>query len=322
MKNAVFIVVATLAATMFYSAPAAAQATRTWISGVGDDVNPCSRTAPCKTFQGALPKTAAGGEIDCLDPGGFGGMTITKSISIICDSTEAGILVASTNAVIVNGAGAVVLISGLDLEGLGQTGSPGINGITFLNGASLTVRNTKIRGFRNGYGISFTPSVNAALVVDNVTISEGGIATNAQTGGILVSPAIGIAAQATLTNVHLVNNLNGGLRIDTQAGVGSVASVTVKNSLISSSDTGIALRSLAGAPATLMLTDSTISANATTGIFAKGPGSVARVGNTTITGNNAALTIGSSASIFTYGNNRLDGNTTDTAFTLPVIASH
>src|SRR5438477_3797204 len=47
-----------------------AQATRTWVSGVGDDVNPCSRTAPCKTFAGAISKTAGGGEIDVLDPGG------------------------------------------------------------------------------------------------------------------------------------------------------------------------------------------------------------------------------------------------------------
>ena len=78
-------------------APASAQATRTWVSGVGDDVNPCSRTAPCKTFAGAISKTAAGGEINCLDPGGFGGVTITKAISIICgESGEAGVLVSGT----------------------------------------------------------------------------------------------------------------------------------------------------------------------------------------------------------------------------------
>ena len=322
LKHAVLIAAATLTAGMLYSAPAAAQATRTWISGVGDDANPCSRTAPCKTFQGALPKTAAGGEINCLDPGGFGAVTITKSISIICDNTEAGILVAATNAIIINGAGAIVQISGLDIEGLGQTGVPGVNGIYFLNGASLTVRNTKIRGFRIGYGISFTPIANAALVLDNVTISESGIATDAQTGGIQVTPSIGMAVQATLTNVHLVNNINAGLRIDTQAGAATTAAVTVKNSLFSNDGSGITLRSVTGAPAALMLTDSTVSGNATTGIFAKGPASVARVGNTTITGNNAALSIGSGASIFTYGDNRLDGNTSDTAFTLPVIASH
>src|SRR3954453_19002448 len=73
-----------------FAAQANAQATRTWISGVGDDVNPCSRTAPCKTWAGAISKTAAGGEIDCLDPGGFGSVTITKSITLDCSEGEGG----------------------------------------------------------------------------------------------------------------------------------------------------------------------------------------------------------------------------------------
>src|SRR5215212_1553009 len=91
-----------VAATMVSATPANAQATRTWVSGVGDDANPCSRTAPCKTFPGAISKTAAGGEINCLDPGGFGGVTINKSLSIVCDYTEGGLLVSGTNAIIVN----------------------------------------------------------------------------------------------------------------------------------------------------------------------------------------------------------------------------
>ena len=82
------------------SAPAHAQATGTWVSGVGDDANPCSRTAPCKTFAGAISKTANGGEINCLDPGGFGGVTITKSLTIKCHYTEGGVLVSGTNAIV------------------------------------------------------------------------------------------------------------------------------------------------------------------------------------------------------------------------------
>src|SRR6476646_8912018 len=95
---------------VFASAGSAnAQATRTWVSGVGDDANPCSRTAPCKTFAGAISKTATGGEINCLDPGGFGGVTITKSIQIIC-LVEAGVLVSGTNGIVVNApAGSEVL---------------------------------------------------------------------------------------------------------------------------------------------------------------------------------------------------------------------
>src|SRR5450432_1294959 len=84
------------------SAPANAQATRTWVSGVGDDVNPCSRTAPCKTFAGAISKTSAGGEINVLDPGGFGAVTITKSITIRADHVAAGVLVSAGNGINVN----------------------------------------------------------------------------------------------------------------------------------------------------------------------------------------------------------------------------
>src|ERR1044072_5730090 len=79
--------------------PADAQATRTWVSGVGDDVNPCSRTAPCKTFAGATSKTATNGEINCLDPGGFGALGITKSITVDCHEVFASILHAGTNGI-------------------------------------------------------------------------------------------------------------------------------------------------------------------------------------------------------------------------------
>src|ERR1043165_5674417 len=88
-------------APMLSLAPAHAQATRTWVSGVGDDANPCSRTAPCKTFAGAISKTAAQGEINCLDPGGFGAVTITKAVTISCEIGTAGVLVAGTNGVVV-----------------------------------------------------------------------------------------------------------------------------------------------------------------------------------------------------------------------------
>src|SRR4051812_18199239 len=90
-----------MAGAAVISAPASAQATRTWVSGVGDDVNPCSRTAPCKTFAGAISKTANGGEINCLDPGGFGAVTINKSMTIDCHYTEGGAL-AGGNGITVN----------------------------------------------------------------------------------------------------------------------------------------------------------------------------------------------------------------------------
>src|SRR3954468_9898949 len=102
------------------SAPASAQATRTWVSGVGDDVNPCSRTAPCKTFAGAISKTAAGGEINCLDPGGFGTLNVTKSITIDCIGTNGSVLAANVNGFIINGAGIIVTLRNLTINGAGN----------------------------------------------------------------------------------------------------------------------------------------------------------------------------------------------------------
>src|SRR5438105_182520 len=96
------IVLAVLIGFCLGSGAAQAQASRTWVSGLGNDANPCSRTAPCKTFAGAISKTAAGGEIDALDPGGFGAVTITKSITIDGGGGQvASVLVAGTNAIVV-----------------------------------------------------------------------------------------------------------------------------------------------------------------------------------------------------------------------------
>src|SRR5262245_57261072 len=146
-----------------YAAPANAQATRTWVSGVGDDVNPCSRTAPCKTFAGAISKTADTGIINCFDPGGFGAVTITKSITIDCSNTIAGVLATlGSNGINVNGAGIHVILRGLDIEGAGSGGT----GINFLQGASLTVERCNIFGFQS-LGIDFSPSGAGQLFVSD-----------------------------------------------------------------------------------------------------------------------------------------------------------
>ena len=314
-KRLAVALLALLASSLIYSAPASAQATRTWISGVGDDVNPCSRTAPCKTFQGAISKTAAGGEINCLDPGGFGGLTITKSISLICDYTEAGILVSGTNGFIINGTNISVVISGFDFEGLGNSVSPGINGINFLNGASLIVRNTKIRGFRNGYGINFSPSSNAQLFVEDTIISDSGSATTVTTGGINVAPAAGMTARVTVRNSQIVNNLNVGLRVDTTGIVGSKIVASITDTQLVNNGNGILVKTPAGTgTADFTLTDSNVAQNTGFGMIINGAATTARVGNTTITNNGTGIMLLGSATVKSYGDNRLDGNTTDGAF--------
>src|ERR1700757_2242922 len=169
--------------------PANAQATRTWVSGVGDDANPCSRTAPCKTFAGAISKTVSGGEIDCLDPGGFGAVTITKSITIDCSGTFGSVLAAGTNGINVNGLGITVNLRGLSVNGVGT----GLRGINFINGNSLTVTNVNIMNFNSGsaIGILFAPNTaNAILEVNKSVITSNGIPP-AIGGGIVAQPAVG-----------------------------------------------------------------------------------------------------------------------------------
>src|SRR5690349_23307497 len=105
LKRIALTVLTVFALGVAFAAVSDAQATRTWVSGVGDDANPCSRTAPCKTFAGAISKTAPAGEINCLDPGGFGAVTITKSITIDChDIGTAGVLVSGVNGIVISAA--------------------------------------------------------------------------------------------------------------------------------------------------------------------------------------------------------------------------
>jgi len=162
-------------------APANAQATRTWVSGVGDDANPCSRTAPCKTFAGAISKTAASGEINVIDPGGFGAVTITKAITIRSDHVEAGVLVSGTNGIVVNVASTDnVVLEGLDIEGLGT----GINGVHIIGSGSVTIIRCTIHHF-TGNGVNLVGTAGArAIVVDSIISRNGGGINVAGAGGV------------------------------------------------------------------------------------------------------------------------------------------
>jgi hypothetical protein len=297
--------------------PAAAQATRTWVSGVGDDANPCSRTAPCRTFAGAITKTAAGGEINCLDSGGFGAVTITKALSIICEGVVAGMLVSGTNGIVVNaGANDVVVLSGLDIEGAGT----GLNGIRVMAARSVQVFDTIISGFNatsagNGNGILFAPSGAAELSVVNTRIVDTGVANSGS--GIEVAPAAGGSARVNIRSVYLLDNGSNGIRLNTSgttAAAGIVASID--DSEISGSATGVSVFTPAGTTsAAAMIANSTVSNNASFGIIGFGTGATARVGLTTITGNGTGLLSSSGANLLSYGNNRLNGNGTDGTFT-------
>jgi hypothetical protein len=319
MKNV--LVAGTIAAGVFCGASASAQATRTWVSGVGDDVNPCSRTAPCKTFAGAISKTAAGGEIDCLDPGGFGTLTITKSITIDCTGTFGSTLNSGgINGFVINDSatgtpGTVrVVLRGLSIDGAGTT--PGLNGIRFISGASLVVDRVIIQNnlSTNGQGISFQPAAAARLTLRDVLIVNNGTASTG--GGILIQPTgANGSAIVSLDNVSLNDNLNGGFKIDT-TGNTSAAGVkaTIMGSNISANGGGVAVVTPVGASsASLLVMNSNVSNN-TAGIIGNGVAATIRVSGTGITNNGTGLVVAAGSSVLTFGDNLLQGNTVNGAF--------
>lgn len=202
MRRLVCSLVLALCVLVVSALPAHAQATRTWVSGVGDDANPCSRTAPCHTFAGAISKTAANGEINVLDPGSFGAVTITKSITI-SSQFEAGILASGTNGIMISlpADSDRVVLEGLDLEGFGT----GLNGVTVIGKGKVTIRRTNIHNFTLA-GVNMAGAANARVYLENVFISANGT-------GISVNGASGVANKAFIFNSFIDDNNNYGLQV-------------------------------------------------------------------------------------------------------------
>lgn len=271
-----------------------AQAVRTWVSGVGDDVNPCSRTAPCKTFAGAISKTAAGGEIDALDPGGFGPVTITKAITIDGGAGLASILAAGTNGIVVQAANTdVVVLRNLSINGVSTTFSPGLNGVRLLAGQQLRVENVNIQGFTQNC-IDVNTSGMSVLIVENTTITQCGAA------GINFTTTSGVLP-AEIDHVRIWSTNIG---INAQNG----ARVTVRNSELSINTTaGVAL-SQSGTGSEVNLDRSSLNYNSTA--ISGSSGTVARISNNVIMNNGTGLSTGGGI-IISSGDNDIVANVTD-----------
>jgi hypothetical protein len=281
-----------------------AQATRTWVSGVGDDANPCSRTAPCKTFAGAISKTATGGEINVLDPGGFGAVTITKSMTILAVGMPAGVLVAGTNGIVIsNGTGSTmnVTIRGLDFDGVGS----GLSGILVTGGAGATtnvrIEDNIIYGFVTA-GINVATSGPA-----NVTVVGNRISECSNSPGILADSTNGqVSLNVIETEVH---NCSIGLNV-----IGGTK-FNAKNSDFSQNVTGV---DLAGAT-TIGTLDTDTIAYCTTGLNLETSGATVRLTNDTITDNTTGMATVGGGNIVSFGNNRTKGNTTNGAPTATLV---
>ena len=190
---ALSLTIIALALPFFAGAPAHALDPRTWVSGTGDDGNPCSRTAPCKTFATAIAKTASGGEINCLDPGSFGGVNIRKAITISCEAGTAGVQGTPLPGIFVfAGAGEVVTLRGLDIDGQVDSGV----GIGIVTAKEVHIENCSIRNFRGNAiagGIWIVGSLLLSWYVANFgtynkTYGSPSVPTFARNYGISGSP--------------------------------------------------------------------------------------------------------------------------------------
>jgi hypothetical protein len=264
--------------------PAHGQATRTWVSGVGDDVNPCSRTAPCKTFAGAISKTAAGGEISVLDPGGYGAVTITKGITISGDGSLASILNSGVNGVIVNVTSTpdTVILRNISINGAGT--SPGLDGVRYLAAGRLIVENVTIYGESvAGIEVLLGSGGTGNLIVRDVTINGGAAGVKITSGNVKASMS-NVAIHAAVTGVDA---LAGSVDLDRclleqNSGTGAYAEGGTINLVRCS------------------LTGNGIAVNAA-------PGSILRMTDTAIFDNLTALGCGGGI-IATAGDNRKGGN--------------
>jgi hypothetical protein len=271
MRKTSLTLVTTSLVFFLQAAPVHAQASRTWVSGVGDDANPCSRTAPCKTFPGAISKTAVNGEMNCLDPGGFGTVTITKSITIDCHEVFASILNAGTNGINIpfdsfaaTDVRKTVRLRNLNLNGV-NTGLIGIRitGGAIIAGGAVFIEDCLIDGNFGGAarGISEERTGGGELFISNTTVRNmGQTAIQVNPGGGTVA---GLRINAVFDNIR-VENANFGVAIGnngraminrsvfaghSQAGIeveGPLAAVQVDVSNSVSSNNGLEFKTAAG----------------------------------------------------------------------------
>ena len=307
---------------LFFANAAQAQATRTWVSGVGDDANPCSRTAPCKTFAGAISKTAASGEINVLDPGGFGAVTITKAITISNDGVgTAGVLVSGTNAIVVAaGATDAVTLRGLDINGVGTS----LAGVQFNSGGSLLIENCKIYGFQAaggaGIGINFQPGAAAKLWVKDTVVSNNGSTGGVLggSGGILIQPKSGGSVTAEIKHVQVLASFNNGIRVDGTISGAGATNVDFNDVTVDGSGGPGIVAATGSTIVNLMVDEVTSSNNASFGIRSVGAGATVRLTRSTVTNNGTGLASLSSGVLASYSNNNVSGNATDGAPTTTI----
>jgi hypothetical protein len=294
-----------------------ALATRTWVSGTGDDTAVCSRSAPCLTFAGAIAKTAPGGEIDALDPGGFGTVAITKSITIdggggIVASALAGASTAGPAIQINAAANDRVVLRNLRLTGINTTSSaPGTNGIAFNSGLSLAVENCVIQNF-NSYGINFQPNIRAVLTVTDTIVEGSGTFGSTFGGGIIAATPAGSGGlnRVTIKNTTVSTSVSG-------ITAGANTKMDLDHVLIAeggvggAGDYGLIAN---GSSTEIQVSFSTVSGNQFGGVHATGSSTIRFMGSSITNNNTNGILIDPGSQVLPVGTNLVAGNQGMTAF--------
>jgi hypothetical protein len=278
---------------------AQAQAPRTFVSAAGTDNSTCSFAAPCRHFQAAVNATSAGGEVDALDPAGYGPIVISQAITIEGQGWSYAAPAANSPAITINAVSGNVFIHGVSLNGVGITG--GTNGIVFNSGGTLTVSDSVIRNF-TGSGIVFQPnsSTLSQIYVSNTLLSDNGV------NGININPTASGTTKGVLDHVKMQNNAQFGLNIFSAT---QSVTVTINDSVSANSTlTGINANSSGTTQVNVMVRNSTIANNALNGLQAVDGGAVVRVTRSTITGNGAGWNNVGGGTVVSYGDNNIDGN--------------
>jgi parallel beta helix pectate lyase-like protein len=303
MNRTVTILAAGLAlAATLSAAPAQAQNTRSFVSGLGSDSNPCTLAMPCRSFQAAHNATNAGGEIAVLDTAGYGAVTITKAISIVNPGgVEAGISVASGGvAITINATTGTVALRGLTIEGAGV----GEDGIVLNTAGALEVVNCAIRNFKQN-GILLQPSSGPMnFVISNTIVTDNGY------NGINYEPSgPSISGGGVIDHVLAANNTIG-IDLDT-AGVNANVHVTISNSVASNNAYGMSFYSTSG-QLVVDIDSSYASNNGDVGINGQGT-AVVLLGRSVVSVNGTGINNNTSSGgeFNTYGDNRINWNSTD-----------
>jgi hypothetical protein len=288
---------------------ASAQTTRTWVSGVGDDANPCSRIAPCKTFASALSKTAAGGEIDVLDAGGYGTLTIKQSVTIDGGAGQVASILGgnSVNGIIISaGPNDIVTLRNLSLQGHGE----GLHGIHVIGAGTIHIENCVISNFVQK-GINVISSTPCRLYVSDTVIRDNVDGKNG--GGIYLFPQAGGNVQAVLNRVRLERNTYG-IRAEDNS------FTTIRDSSISGNDTHGVVAVSTAAKLSINLDRCTVAQNAASGLRAVKDTAEIRFNGCLINNNATGLESVNGGQLVSFINNAVGGNAVDgnSTSTIPV----